>query len=278
MKAVKKMEYVEFDVNKVELPEWLSNLLPEARKPYFIDYDEETAQYVILSPTGEKVEEFDNLLEAHDRADHLDSENDSSGGKDINANAPEVKENDIRGKSMITIEQDDSKFLRMLFFTNDDTKIRILKYSYGYWQNTVLPHYRKNPSDFMASWHFLDSHPAFWTKSPYDNNRYSWETSGYAQSMWHVPSVDDEGTVYHMMEAGASVPPNHTEHYHDLRLDVFASSYEEAVVETAALVDKFFHSDGTERKNVEYEKSDLELILEDRIDDLEESGFYAEDQ
>jgi hypothetical protein len=53
-------------------------------------------------------------------------------------------------------------------------------------------------------------------------------------------------------------------------LDIYAQTFEEAVVLLAQKVDKFFDIDGTERPDVEYEKSEIEKTLEERVKDLPE--------
>lgn len=60
------------------------------------------------------------------------------------------------------------------------------------------------------------------------------------------------------------------EHYYDMRLDVFADTYEAAIIAFASKVDTFFYPDGTKREGVAYEKSERELSIEESLCELQE--------
>ena len=128
--------------------------------------------------------------------------------------------------------------------------------------------YLTNPDDFLSAWHFLSNHPYAWYR--YDaEDEHSWLTHELTSKIWVAPTKNDEGEIVFMMEAGGAVLPERTSHYHDLRLDVYADSYESGIIELASLVHKFFYLDGSERKDVEYEKSELELTLEQRLEEIQ---------
>jgi len=128
--------------------------------------------------------------------------------------------------------------------------------------------YLTDPGDFLTAWYFLASHPYAWYRYDADKD-HSWSTHELTSKIWVAPTTNDEGELVFMMEAGAAVEPERTSHYHDLRLDVYADSYNNGIIELAALVHKFYYLDGSERENVEYEKSELELTLENRMADVE---------
>ena len=120
--------------------------------------------------------------------------------------------------------------------------------------------WRDNKDDFVASYRMLDTHPTFWVRNTPEKTL-EWKTIGHVQGFWHA--LSRTGMV---MECGSHVPDTYGYHYHNLRLDTYGTSYEDCIVKTAALVDRFFHEDGIEREDVEYEKSQLELDLESSVE------------
>ena len=108
--------------------------------------------------------------------------------------------------------------------------------------------YLLNPTDFLSSYCFVTGHPAFWYKHHQDDERWNTNYSGF----WHTAVYSDTRPtgVVHMMEAGATVPGT-SHHYRDTRMDVWADTYEDAIVQLAAKVDKTFDLDGTDN---EYDK------------------------
>lgn len=257
-------------LDKLALPKWLDAIIPPAREPYTIDYA--NGKYVIFPPGSEYsniVSEHDNLVDAYDDAHARDNNDDNGGGLDITDNVPEVKDNSL-GKMMLSVPTDNSKFLRALIFITDAERLNMLKYRYYSWLKHASA-YKNNPDDFMLSYTFVDSHPSFWTHEGAPGKEeftYNWNTEDYANKLWIHPTHDDDDNIVFMAEAGSHVPPDYTTHYHDLRLDVYADSYENAISKMAAKVHKFFAPDGSERENVEYEKSHLELLLEERMKDV----------
>lgn len=128
--------------------------------------------------------------------------------------------------------------------------------------------YLENPNDFLNAWEFLDTHPYGWYRLNKDTT--DWIMNELVSRMGVAPYLDDKTqTVVFMVESGATYPPERTNRYHDLRLDVYAPSYEQGIIDMAAKVHKFFYLDGSERENVQYEKSKLELLLDERLADLE---------
>lgn len=125
--------------------------------------------------------------------------------------------------------------------------------------------WRENPSLDNAYW-MLDTHPAFWSRRT-DEPTWDWEASGHMQRVWFAPTGGGGWT----METGGHTE-DMTSHFHDLRLDVYSDTFENCILKMAELVDKFFHEDGNEREGVEYEKSELELILKERLRKLDNEG------
>ena len=124
--------------------------------------------------------------------------------------------------------------------------------------------YLHDPTDFLAAWKFLDGHPMSWHQSRPEKYPHDWTLSGAVAKIWAHPTTDDNGNLVFMMESGRIVPGTNYR-YHDMRLDVYAPSYEAGIIRMAALTHKFFDLDGSERPDVDYEKSDLEKLLEERL-------------
>lgn len=244
-------------VEETKLPSWLNELLPEPKQPVAISYDADTKTAVNNYADG-STEVFDDIGQAYDVAE--------SKGVGTEFSSSVEREFGL----FVSIPSDRESFSRMLIPGSEVSHLNSLKYSYLAWTTGNLSWYEQSPDDFMAAYYFLDGHPCFWIKRT-GGDAYDWETQGYASRLWHHPSYDDSKNVVHMMEAGAHVPGEYNQHYHDFRLDVYADSYENAIIETAALVHKFFNPNGTEREGVEYEKSQIELDLDEaakRLEDL----------
>lgn len=124
-----------------------------------------------------------------------------------------------------------------------------------------------NPDNVVNAWHFINTHPAFWYR--YQENRpNSWATEDGHHSVWVYPTYNKDGIVV-MMEHGGTVAPHYLNHYHDFRLDVWGTSFEDAYIQLAKKTHKFFNLDGSERENVDYKKSQIELDLEKAVENLE---------
>jgi len=183
--------------------------------------------------------------------------------------------------SLVTVPTKDTngrEFHRLLLSHTDDDEIYLAKSSYLYWLESTLA-YEANPNDFMTAWYWVDSHPAFWSRYKEGSNDWSMNNNS---NVWVGVTAKDTGETVIMLETGAAIEPARTSHYHDLRLDVYAPTYEEAFVKLAALVHKFFDIDGSERENVSYEKSKLELLLDERMKEanivpLDVESFLADD-
>lgn len=260
------------DMSAITLPEWLRNILPSVKTPYMVDYNVNQSTYVIKNPSREIASEHDTLVDAYEAAHDLNSQDEDSGGLDITDSVPEVRDNKF-GRKMLSVPTENSNFLRALMFITDAERLDMLKYDYYSWLRNSLVDFENDPEGFLTSYYFLDGHPCFWTHDNIlgsDDFTFSWKTEGHVLDIWHHPTLDDNGNLVFRMETGDHVEPDYTSHYHDLRLDVYSDSYENAIIEMAAKVHKFFAPDGSERENVEYEKSDLELTLEEQAKELEE--------
>lgn len=148
----------------------------------------------------------------------------------------------------------------------------LAKYDYMHYLFTV-ERYLSDPTDFLNSWEFFTRHPAFWTRHKPDTDQWNKTYSTF----WMDITTRKDGSICFMFEAGSGVGEERTMHYHDLRLDVYANSYEDGIIQLAALTHKFFTLHGEERENVEYEKSQLELELEE-ASERAQSFFEQEEE
>lgn len=258
-------------LDDVVLPQWLADMTPEPRPDVTIDYVD--GKYTVHNPVQNTTQEFDDLGTAYNSNYDNVMDDEQLGGITFTDNLPEVKENPLR-KRMISIASDHPRLNQVLISSTDRKSLKILKCTYKDWLSTY-EEYVNNPDDLMTSYEFIDQHPAFWLRekinkeSSKPSDRYGWSTSGFAMRLSHQPRRAEDGSVVHTMETGGHVPPKYDELYHDIRLDVCTNSYDSAIIEMASLVHKFFNPDGSDREGVEYDKSDLELLLEERVKDVE---------
>lgn len=129
----------------------------------------------------------------------------------------------------------------------------------------------EDQDDFMKAYGFLEGHPAFWKRPRPEVYPNEWSTDEGVSTIWSSPTRRGDGSIVMMMETGSMVPPQRERRYHDLRLDTYEDTYEKGIIATAKVVHKFFDLDGSERPDVDYEKSELELILVERLAEMDEA-------
>ena len=136
---------------------------------------------------------------------------------------------------------------RLLLSFTDADQLRLQKY--GYWCFLELDKkYQENPEDFYLAYHWLDSHPAFYYR--YENNLNRWEQGRGLQEVTQNVIKGDDGEIAIVLEHGANSNKDRvgTSRYADFRLDVTASTFEEAYIKLAAAVNANFTSDGIDRE------------------------------
>lgn len=155
--------------------------------------------------------------------------------------------------------------VRLLFGPTDNTNL----YASEYRQYLMLAkNWFKNQDNWLAAYHFIGSHPIFWHRTRPDKYPNEWVTDGGHTGMWVYPTQNDKGEQVVMLEHGQSVEPTHQHHYHDPRLDVWGTSFEDAYIQMAKLIHKYFTVDGDERKNVDYTPQPWEVELAERIKNI----------
>lgn len=173
----------------------------------------------------------------------------------------------IMGNSLSVKEKPGAKTSRLLLSHTVNDDIWIAKETYLEFLVSAVE-YLKDPKDFMKAWEFLDRHPMGWTRHKPDSHY--WDTENNVGRTWIVPTISDRtGKVVFMLEHGGQVPPERINRYHDVRLDVYANSYEKGIVKLAKKVHKFFHFDGSDKENVKYKKSNLEKTLDAAVESYE---------
>lgn len=227
------------------LPPWIG--LPAPRPFVYIDYNYELSYFVDFEGG---IEVFDTLEEAYGAVDNYNFEIspaalEAAGGNDDDG--------------LITIPASNG-YSRLLIRLNDIERWDMVQWEYHQAVQNIRD-WRDNPTLDNACY-MLDTHPAFWTRHKYEPT-WDWKADGHVKEFWFA-----RGDDCWMMEAGG-----HTEDFvhkfHDLRLDIWEDTFEDCIIKMAVLVDKFFNEDGTEREGVAYEKSELELLLEERLKELE---------
>lgn len=244
-------------MEKQTLPDWLNAHLPETKTPHHLRYE---ANKFIVSYEGQDLQSFNSMIEAYD-AYHPDT--DFFFDETLHNHGGEL----LEGMYFCDPENNRSG-RRLLIGVTDDDRRSILIHAF---ENSLNVHqrYESHPEDWVLSYQLLDAHPAFWVKSNCNDDGPTWDWSTEnISTIWHHVSRHDEKVIV-MMETGAHTDDMKSR-FHDLRLDVYADSMEQAFVLLAAKVNKFFNPDGSEIPDVEYEKSDLELELESRLGNLEQ--------
>lgn len=123
-------------------------------------------------------------------------------------------------------------------------------------------------SNWVMAYQFIAAHPAFWHRVQPERLEHQWTLEDGHKGLWVCATTNDDGDPVVMLEHGSSVAPKHDHHYHDLRLDVWAPSFEDAYVQFAEKVHKFFALDGEERPGIEYTKSKLEIQLDEIFNEM----------
>ena len=168
------------------------------------------------------------------------------------------------------------EWLEKAINVNNTVLVKDLKQSLSM-SSIIAEVYHGAPGDFRASYMFLDTHPAFWWRDS-NNVDAQWHVEGYTNKIWTetVGRSDSDGYSW-ALEAGASVPDEHTQHYHDLRLDAYADTLEEAFVQLAYLVSEAFYDDGTEKEDTEHLTTPLMEELNEAVEKWEASQLDSDD-
>lgn len=142
---------------------------------------------------------------------------------------------------------------RLIIGNTDQNSYHVLQYAYHEFLQ-LDKKLKKNPKDWVLAYQWLERHPAFWiyvAPESQDDGTYKllyWVTESGIDKAW-TTVFKKKGKPFIGLEHGI-----HTEdfrhHYHDTRLDVWGTVHtlEEAYVQFAKNVRKYYNSDGTEKK------------------------------
>jgi hypothetical protein len=212
-------------------------------------------EYGVFTADGMR-ERWDSIITAYDSLDkrNVDIEFDESIRE-----SPEV--DDDSGLTMLGIKQKGTNFHRGLIGRVDS---RPLDFNTYYSFLLVAKAWIADQDNWVLAYNFIQLHPVFWSCPRPEQYPHQWDFDSGHGSLWVAVSTNKDGPVV-MMEHGSSVPPRHNHHYHDFRLDVWAPSFENGYVQMAQKVHKFFTLDGEERPDIEYQKTQLEVDIDDRL-------------
>lgn len=247
--------------NLPDLPQWLNELLPEASTPQLLAVTADN-KLELIQPDG-SAQVFETLEEAYNAS----RENDL----DLNI-APEVAEHEGEEDAFfLTFPSEDKRFQTLVMGYTDQDRIDNLKRSYEDFLERAEA-YAKDPEDFVKAWAFVDTHPAFWTAPDLENKPFFWVQDGHSSHL-RLSVHRHEGKVAVELETGSHVPPEYNSHYGDWRLEVFADTYELAVIELAKRVALSHNLDGTDAEGADeiFEKPDWVKELEERLEEYKKS-------
>lgn len=234
--------------DSIELPAWFSAELPEPEPTVTITYKNK------LFHLSTETTSFTTIIAAYDYARSLDNTGiifdpsiNKHGGK-------------LSGEMFFCAREANTSTSRLLMAQTTQSRLQMLKYEYAVWTKETHPTWLKNQNDWVEAYNWLQHHPAFWYRNTEDKT-FNWGMDEGLKSVWQFAYRDKKKNSYVGMEHGTHVEPEYKYHYHDVRLDVTAKTFEKAYILLAKKVNKFFNPDGTERENVSYKKSRKEIHL-----------------
>lgn len=207
----------------IELPQWIEDVLRVNGDSYTPLTLSGSPDHCILSRNGTPVDEFTSVHDAYAYA--------TDKNEDIDLiNLDENLCDQLHAFSVNDMSH---------FCTIRHTKSYLLL-KYGLWSQWVGS-YHENPESFWESHHFLCDHPAFWR---FDEQAHEWDTS-YTPDLEPYDSGDSK--VIWGIESGAAVKGTMMR-YHDIEMDAYGDSAEEAVIELARNLSRLYDDDGERRK------------------------------
>lgn len=212
--------------DNMKIPEWMKPYLTELKNPVMIDYDSSFHGKFIYDEIL-----YNTVTEAYNNVPY-----------DRDTQYLSLTDNAM---SYLGWDWDDMFFTgegnQILLFHNYDLEASILRDDLINSINSVRK-WRNNKDSFRHSYFMLDSHPAFWKIHWHSEKDFSWSTDQKIQGFWHAVG-GDKGF---MMECGSHTPDLQSR-YHDHRLDTWGTSFEDCIIQTATLVDMYFHENGDDR-------------------------------
>lgn len=219
----------------IELPEWLTKCLPEPKPILTIKWADE--KFIVVDSSGVIVDSGDSIIELYDR--HDKKEIDWFGDPSVNGHGGR-----LIGGSFFAESDNGDYSSRLLIFIDDDTRLCLLKSSYGAWLKTYA-HWCENREDPFSAFEMIQGHPILWKRYKAEPTL-DWDTSSGYDKLYLYVMAEDDGKWF-VAELGGHVPSDYTHYYHDYRLDVSAKSLDGLYVNIAQVIDQYFDSAGNER-------------------------------
>lgn len=199
-------------------------------------------------------------------------------GSDVKYDEPDALYEDIISKGYspqfeFTDEYKGSSYSASLFgdlknrktgkiYKTESNTNRPLAFSHYFKYLQLAKKYLNNSEDFVLSYRFLELHPAFWTRTEHDPNY--WITYAGLSGNYVLVLTDKKNKPTICFEHGAAYGDRYTT-CHDYRLDVYAPTFEDAYIQLAALVHKYFYLDGSEREDIESIEPDWLIKVKNRL-------------
>lgn len=220
----------------VVLPEWLTNEFPEHLPPIVLSYDKEE----FWASTDSITTSFPSIEEAYDFASTLRSEYQVEFDSSVDGHGGRLLD-----RNFLCDAVDGSS--RFLGGYKTESFLEDLKEDYFQFITETSLEYSLNPDDFITAWTWLTHHPVFWIKGTKEKSYY-WATDSGLDRMSINAWVNEETkqpVVF--LEHGPHHEENYTYYYHDIRIFVKATTFEEAIIDMAKKVNDVYGPDGYER-------------------------------
>lgn len=242
----------------VDLPEWVHSFAHLARPTATIKYVPKDNHFSVTRSDNGSVTFFESFEKAYD-----------SIGRNVDAilhkNITKGVEGDWLGFHAFSIKgTGDREGRNRLFISSgdEDTNKWLVSLAYYKWLDFIVPNYDTNPNDWLTAYHFIDLHPAFWTRhsrggdSGYTPPAYEWDTeSGIDKiDMWVTQTSSGNNRI--VLETGGHVPSlmgnddlDYSTRYADWTLTTSAPTFEKAVVKLAKKIREAFELNGDDNRD-----------------------------
>lgn len=230
------------------LPHWLLEATGDPVEPQLLWSD---SKHFILSSSNEPDQFFATAEEAYDAADSSAIKLDASVTNDLGAYFGALQ----------------SGTSRMLMSTTDDDRLWELEQELFSFIDEINARYLREPDNFMASYNFLDSHPAFWTRTnPAEPIAHqNWQMLDRLSEATIHPYENGTVTTFHI-ELGETAPPDYTHTYFDPDLSDQAPTYEEVIIVGAQRIHEVFWPTGERKENMSAEEFEAHLKRLQKLD------------
>lgn len=227
-------------LENVELPDWLTALLPDFPLPRKIKRSEDGESIIVVDELGNVTDEgFTNIEEAYD---FLDSHKHSF---EITIDDSVFTEGMSTIGGMVLLEEEDNTH-RALFTQSFNLHLQLLKSDYQRWLDKTHPNWLADSEDWVKAYTWLETHPVFWTRMVPEKSIY-WNTDYGFSNVRNTVSLNENGDPVVRIQHGPHDGPEFIKCSLDPQLDVSGSSFEQCYVKLAKLVHKYYEETGAPR-------------------------------